>query len=93
MFVKTFAVTSALLASALLSGCVDEPVAAPSATAPQEVVTADGTTAVPKAVKYCQTDADTGSHLRQKTVCLTEEEEKEQRDSIEASKRFRQTGQ
>ncbi|GAC1632407.1 MAG: hypothetical protein NVS9B10_26890 [Nevskia sp.] len=93
MFKKNFAFAGAALAAAVVSGCIETPVApTASGAAPsdaRQTAQADSTTEI----KYCQTDDATGSHLQKHTVCLTEQQEREQRQALEASRSFRQTGQ
>ncbi len=80
----------AVLVLAVL-GCAAEPTppaaAAPTASdTPQAVAT--------NADRRCQTDDDTGSHLRKRTVCVSDSEDAQNRNSInDAQQRQRsQTG-
>ena len=85
--------TGATAVAALLSGCATKP-AAPPATHQVPVTTAN-VEAVQKAgykvvnkdgeKVYCRTDLITGSHVRTKTTCLTEQELYDQMQGMKQS--------
>jgi len=54
--------------------------AAPQQAAPQPAAPAQAS--ADKPVKYCQTDDETGSHIRTRTVCVTDDDPQTPRDGI-----------
>ncbi len=89
MIKEVRALTSALFI-AVLAACAGTP-SAPVAqnAAPTQTAQADESKST---VRVCQTDDATGSHLRKQTVCVTEEEERANREFLQRTQGQRHSG-
>lgn len=73
----------------MLTACAETPSTPPSAGAVDGGTQGEAVATAPSEARTCQTDGDTGSHLRKKTVCLTAEQEREQRQALEQGRSYR----